>query len=95
LPHHLLEYQLNVKPLIISLTVTPFNHFTQGTQREARYTGWFFAIRDTVLQFYNMIAMIGAAKATCGLANLHGYFKQGVLCMQGAMCGSVGIYSVR
>ncbi len=41
-----------VIPLIISLTVTPFNHFTQGTQQEARYTVWPFAIRDAVLLYY-------------------------------------------
>ncbi len=44
---------------------------------------------------WSSAAMIGAAKATGGLDNLHGYSKQGVLCVQCAMCGSVGIYSLR
>jgi hypothetical protein len=37
-------------------------------------------------------ALMGAAKAAGGFANLQGYSKQGVLCVQGTMCGSVGIY---
>ncbi len=39
-------------------------------------------------------AMMCAATAAGVLDNLHGYSKQGVACVQGAMCGSVGIYSV-
>ena len=37
-------------------------------------------------------AMMGVAKAAGGFASLQGYSKQGVLWVQGAMCGSVGIY---
>jgi hypothetical protein len=35
--------------------------------------------------------LIFEAKAAGGLANLHGYSKQGVACLQGAMSGSVVI----
>jgi hypothetical protein len=50
-----------------------------------------FANCSTYYLFYSP-AMMGAAKAAGGFASLQGYSKQGVLRVQGAMCGSVGIY---